>query len=203
MQTKNKQRRRRADTGLKVCFATKNTALRAEMLRFVISPDGEVVFDAAEKLPGAGMWLTADKTIVQKAVDKKMFSKAAGQSVRVPADLVQIVETTLKNRCVSLLGFARKAGYLVFGYEGVKKIIGTGETVVAFAAADAAENGKNKLYRPDDDIQIFEFLSREELGQITGQEAQVHVAVLRSTIANELKNSAIKLNLYLNGRKDK
>ncbi len=203
MQTKNKQRRRRADTGLKVCFATKNTAPREEMLRFVVSPGGEVVFDVAEKLPGAGMWLTADKTVVQKAVDKKLFGKAAGQSVRVATDLAQTVEITLKKRCLSLLGFARKAGYLVFGYEGVKKIIGTGETVVAFAADDASENGKNKLYRPDDDFYIFSFLSREELGQITGQDAQVHVAVLRSTIANELKNSAIKLNLYLNERKDK
>ncbi len=203
MQTKNKQRRRRADTGMKVCFATKNTAAREEMLRFVVSPDRAVVFDAGEKLPGAGMWLTADKNIVQTAITKKLFNKAAGQAVSVSADLTGTVETILKERCLSLLGLARKAGYLVFGYEGVKKVIGTGETVVAFAATDAAENGKNKLYRPDDDIQIFEFLSREELGQITGQEAQVHIAVLRSTIANELKIAATKLNLYLNGRKDK
>ncbi len=161
------------------------------------------MFDAGEKLPGAGMWLTADKAVVQKAVEKKLFAKAAGQQVVVPVDLHETVERVLKERCLSLLGLARKAGYLVFGYEGVKKIIGAGETVVAFAAEDAADNGKNKLYRPDDEIQIFEFLSREELGQITGQETQVHVAVLRSTIARELQSSAIKLNLYLNGRKDK
>lgn len=203
MQTKNRhQRRRRADTGLKVCFVTRNTAPREEMLRFVISPDGVVVFDADGKLPGAGIWLTADQSIVRKAVDKKLFCKVTDASVQIPADLADQVTSALKQKCLSLLGFARKAGILVFGYEGVKKIIGTGEAVLAFEASDAAENGKNKLYHPSDEIHIFEFLSRTELGQITGSEAQVHTAVLRSPFTQTLLATALKLDLYLNGRKD-
>lgn len=182
---------------------TKTAGPREEMLRFVISPDRTVVFDVSEKLPGAGIWLVADKEIVQKAVDKKLFNKAADGVVSIPTDLATDVETLLKQKCISLLGLARKSGYLVFGYEGVKKAIGTGETVIAFEATDAAENGKNKLFRPNDEIQIFECLSREELGQITGQESQVHVAVLRSQIARELTRVATKLNLYHNGRKDR
>ncbi len=203
MQKRNKQYKRRADTGLKVCFATKTTAPREEMLRFVISPERTVVFDVAEKLPGAGMWLKADYAVLHQAVTKKLFYKAAGGTVRIPEDLEQTVETALKERCLSLLGFARKAGCLVFGYEGVKKAIGTGETVLAFEATDAAENGKNKLFRPTDEIRIFEFLTREELGRITGQETQVHVAVLRSSGARELLKIATKLSLYLNEGKDR
>lgn len=182
---------------------TKTTGSRGEMLRFVISPERTVVFDVSEKLPGAGIWLKADKEVVRKAVAKKIFYKAADGTVDIPADLVQQVEYLLKQKCLSLLGLARKAGYLVFGYEGVKKAIGTGETVMAFEATDAAENGKNKLFHPDDSIQIFDCLSREELGQITGQNYQVHVAVLRSQIASELANTATKLmNLYHNEGKD-
>ncbi|MBQ8557713.1 MAG: hypothetical protein IJ440_02835 [Alphaproteobacteria bacterium] len=44
MQTKNRHSHKRAaDNGYKVCFATKNLLNREEMLRFVISPDKEVV----------------------------------------------------------------------------------------------------------------------------------------------------------------
>lgn len=203
MQTKNRQqRRKRADIGMKVCCVTKKTAQREEMLRFVISPDETVVFDVNEKLPGAGIWITADKSVVQKAIDKKLFHKVVGKTVAVPLNLVENVADLIKQRCLLLLGLARKAGYLVFGFEGVKKALGTGQTVIAFAAEDAAENGKNKLYHSDDKIHFFEFLTREELGQITGQDSQVHVAVLRSSVADEILRSATKLDLYLNKRKD-
>ena len=203
MQTKNRQqRRRRADIGMKVCFATKKTARREEMLRFVISPDETVVFDVNEKLPGAGMWLMADKTIVQKAVEKKLFNKVAGRTVDIPSDLVEKVGFLLKQRCLTLLGLARKAGCLVFGFEGVKKALGTGQTVIAFASEDASENGKQKLYHPDDKVHFFDFFTREDLGQITGQDSQVHVAVLRSSVADKILHSAMKLDLYLNERKD-
>ncbi len=187
---------------MKVCFATKKTARREEMLRFVISPDETVVFDVNEKLPGAGMWLMADKTIVQKAVEKKLFNKVAGRTVDIPSDLVEKVGFLLKQRCLTLLGLARKAGCLVFGFEGVKKALGTGQTVIAFASEDASENGKQKLYHPDNNVHFFDFFTREDLGQITGQDSQVHVAVLRSSVADKILHSAMKLDLYLNERKD-
>ena len=202
LQTKNRHSHKRAaDNGYKVCFATKNLLNREEMLRFVISPDKEVVFDVFEKLPGAGLWLTADQQLLKTAIEKKLFYKAAKRTVKIPDNLEELTHQQLKNRCLSLLGLARKAGFLVFGFEGVKKAIGTMKTVIAFEADDAAENGKNKLYKSTEKIQIFSFLTREELGQITGQDSQVHVAILKSSIAQELLKIATKLDLYIHHSK--
>lgn len=181
---------------MKVCIVTKNTFPRTEMLRFVVSPNREILFDADEKLPGKGIWISADKDILQKAVQKKIFNKAAGMSVVIPENLTDIVLGKLQEKCLSLLAFARKAGMLVFGFEGVKKALTNMVVSVAFEADDAAQNGKDKLYRPTDTFPVFSCLTREDLGQITGMEQQVHVAVLDSKLAENLIVAGKKLELY-------
>lgn len=172
------------------------------MLRFVISPSKEVTFDVSEKLPGAGIWLYPESDNLEKAVAKKLFYKAAGGTVQIPSDLQEQVLNALKKRTLNLLGLARKAGYLVFGYEAVKKALESHEIEVAFESDDSSEKGKNKLYRPSDRFLICSSFTREELGQITGQEAQVHIAVLKSKIAIELKQTALKIDL-LSGQQKK
>lgn len=198
MPTKNKpSRKRAADNGKKVCFATKNIVPREEALRFVASPAREVVFDAAESLPGTGMWLSASREVVQLAMTKRLFYKAAGGTVKIPENLLQIIETALKERCKNFLSLARKAGLLVFGFENVKKALAEQKGAVVFEAQDSALNGQNKLFRPTDSFPVFSFLTREELGEITGQDIQVHMLVLKSNLAGKLIASAQKLNRFM------
>ena len=197
MQTKNKKSRKRAaENGIKVCIVTKNVSLRSEMLRFVVSPTREIVFDVDERLPGRGIWVSSDKDILQTAVRKKAFNKPAGMIVEIPADLTDVVLMKLQEKCLSLLALARKAGILVFGFEGVKKALANEKVAVVFEAEDAAQNGQDKLYRPTDNFPIFTCLKREDLGQITGMEQQVHIAVLDSQLANNLIIAGKKLELY-------
>src|SRR5258708_16829920 len=47
------------------------------LLRFVAGPDGSVVPDVTAKLPGRGLWVEASKDAVNKAVEKKLFARAA------------------------------------------------------------------------------------------------------------------------------
>src|SRR5512143_573303 len=77
---------------LRRCLVTREVKPKAELLRFVAGPDGALVFDPAEKLPGRGLWLSARRDIVDLAIAKGLFSKAAGQRVSVPADLAGQIE---------------------------------------------------------------------------------------------------------------
>lgn len=165
------------------------------MIRFVISPSKEVVFDANEKLPGSGIWLYPLKENFELAVQKKIFYKAAKGTVKIPENFEGIVLAILKEKALKLIGFARKSGSLVFGYEGVKKAIEAGAVQLAFEAENSAENGRKKLYRPVDNFLIFDFFTREELGEITGQESQVHVAVTDKKIADVLEQTMKKISL--------
>lgn len=174
--------------------------MREEMLRFVVSPDKMVFFDAAEKLPGRGMWLKADWQTLKNAVEKRIFFKAAKGTVNIPPDLVEQVETQLKNRVLSLLGLARKAGVLVFGYEGVKKALAAQGAVLAFEASDSSERERDKLYHYEHDLKVYDIFTREELGRVAGMDGVAHMAVSGGKVAKELNQNMHKLVLFLQSK---
>src|SRR4029077_4783388 len=111
---------------LRRCLVTREVRPKPELLRFVVGPDQTLVFDPAERLPGRGLWLTARRDIVETAVAKGLFSKAAGMRLSVPADLAGQVEALLGERCLSLLGLARRAGQLRTGFEKVREDLKAG-----------------------------------------------------------------------------
>lgn len=83
--------------GTRTCFVCKTIAPREEMLRFVGRPGQLLRFDAKEVLPGRGMWLHSSKACLQKAIEKRIFYKAAKGTVKIPEDLMQVVENELQN----------------------------------------------------------------------------------------------------------
>jgi len=83
--------------GTRTCFVCKTIAPREEMIRFVGRPGQLLRFDAKEVLPGRGMWLHADKACLEKAIEKRIFYKAAKGTVKIPEDLMQVVEQELQN----------------------------------------------------------------------------------------------------------
>ena len=60
------------------CIVSGETKNSAEMLRFVIGPGDEVVFDAAGKLPGRGLWLSARLDMVKTAAAKGADRESVG-----------------------------------------------------------------------------------------------------------------------------
>ena len=165
------------------------------MIRFVISPLRDVVFDVNEKLPGAGIWLYPTKESLNTALNKRLFFKAAKGTVNVPIDLEDQILAALTSKIEQLVCFARKSGNLVFGYEAVKKALEAKKVFVAFEADDASKGGHDKLYRPTDDFPVCNYFKREELGRISGQDFQVHMAVTDEKIAQILKQTIKKINL--------
>ena len=61
---------------LRRCAVTRVQRPKDDLIRFVLGPDGTVVPDLKEKLPGRGVWLTAAHETVAQAVKRKVFSRA-------------------------------------------------------------------------------------------------------------------------------
>ena len=74
----------------------------SRLIRFVADPDGNVVPDAGAKLPGRGLWVEASRDAVNKAVEKKLFSRAAKAPVKADADLSARAEKALVTRMLGL-----------------------------------------------------------------------------------------------------
>src|SRR3954452_4470692 len=89
------------------------------MIRFVLGPDRSLVPDLAARLPGRGMWLSAERGAVRTALAKNLFAKVARGQVTTEAVLPDGLEPMLVAPCLDLVGLARGAGGLVAGFDQV------------------------------------------------------------------------------------
>lgn len=175
------------------CLVTGAVLAKAELLRFVVGPDGVVVPDVALRLPGRGLWLTARRDILEAAVAKRLFGRAARETVTVPGDLADRVEFLLRQRCADLIGLARRSGKAVAGYEKVRSALRDGEAAVLLAAADGGDSGREKVRSAGSDLPLVEVLTAAELGAAFGREHVVHAAVGPGRLAKALVVDAARL----------
>src|SRR5258707_12803311 len=71
----------------RLCIATREVRPVGELMRFVAGPDGSVVPDLKNRLPGRGVWITARRHLVEEAVRRRLFGRSFKADVRVSADL--------------------------------------------------------------------------------------------------------------------
>lgn len=155
-------------------------------MRFVLGPDGKVWPDVAGRLPGRGMWLSADRDVVNKAATRNLFARAARAPVRVDPGLADEVEALLAKRALDDLGLARRAGMVVTGYEKVRARLQSGAVAALVAAADGAPDGRRKLRQLAPDLPCIAAFTRDELGAALGRENVVHAAVAPGSLARRL-----------------
>ena len=149
--------------------------------------------DLAEKLPGRGFWLTADRAIIERAVAKGLFSRGAKAPAKPPEGLVDLLEAGLARRVVDLVSLGRKSGRAVAGFEKVKDWLAAGKVKVLLQASDGSERGKGKLWTPEG-ARWFGCLTASELGLAFGRDHVIHSALSRGGIADKVIRDAGRLN---------
>jgi len=174
------------------CIATGEVQPKNVLIRFVIGPEGQIAPDIAEKLPGRGIWVSADRAALDKAASKRLFSRAAKQAVSVTEGLTDHVETLLAARVVNLISLARKGGGATCGYEKVKSKLAGEDAHVLIQASDGSERGKSKLstpYRGD----FIGWLTAAELGQAFGRQTVIHAALDAGGLSKRIVEDAARL----------
>jgi predicted RNA-binding protein YlxR (DUF448 family) len=166
----------------------------AEMVRFVVAPDNTVVPDITGRLPGRGIWLSAERAAIKTACARNLFHRAARRPVRVDDKVDDRVEALLARQCIDLLGLARRAGQAVCGYEKARGWLRGGQAVLLLAACDGAADGREKLRRIARDLPIVSVLHAAELGIVFDRERAVHVAVAPGGLAEKLARTAKRLS---------
>ena len=165
---------------------------KSGLIRFVVGPDNAVVPDVLGKLPGRGMYVTADRAALDVAT-KGQFSRSAKQSVTVPEGLGDEVERQQARRVVDLIALARKAGLAVCGFEKVKGWLSGGERVrVLLQASDGSERGKTKLWTPEG-ARYYGCLTAVELGLAFGRQSVIHGALATGRLSDRVVEEAAKL----------
>ena len=194
-----KATRRDADENgpLRRCIATGESLPPERLIRFVLSPDGVLTPDLAAELPGRGIWVTANRDALDKAVAGKGFSRAARRQINLPPDLGDQIAALLLRRTMQLLGIARKAGVAITGREKVEAQARNGKIGVLIAASDGAEDGAAKLLRlakaVNPDIFYVSWLNGTELSLAFGRDNVIHAAIAQGRLADRFVMEAGRL----------
>ncbi len=130
-----------------------------------------------ERLPGRGLWVAADRQTLRQAVEKRMFARAARQSVTVDPDLVERVEGLLARRCVEALSLARRSGAAVSGHTKVRQALEAKRRGVLVEASDGAEDGRARLRALATGRPVVSCLSSGEIAAAFGRDHAVHAFV--------------------------
>src|SRR5690625_1837902 len=81
------------------CLASGERLPQDRLLRFVVGPENELVPDLAARLPGRGLWIRPERALLERAIARGLFARAARGPVKVPPDLVERLGAALRRRC--------------------------------------------------------------------------------------------------------
>jgi hypothetical protein len=178
------------------CIVTHEALPETRLVRFVVDPQGNIVPDIAAKLPGRGMWVSARREVLEQALARRQFSKAAHAPVEVCGDLPLRVEKLLVARMSGDLGLARRSGQLMLGFDNVvRAFAGKVAPAALVEASDGAPDGRRKLLAltKTPGLFIIDCLTGAELSLAVGRENVVHAALKSGRISERLTADAGRL----------
>ena len=168
------------------CIVTGEIRNKDDLIRFVLGPDQAVVADLDGKLPGRGAWVSAERAVLEQVMRKNPFSRAFACRTTVPDNLVDGVVARLEEKCLNLIGLARRSGELVSGFDKVSEQLKKQRQGVLVLASDVADNGREKAVRAAGERQIVDRFDRTKLSLALGRENVVHAAIAQGRLAERL-----------------
>ena len=197
------------DVNGRMCIVTRESGSPDELIRFVAAPDGTVIADLKRQLPGRGCWVKIDRSLVDKAVAKKLFARALKADVKADAALGETVGMLLAQQLMQMMNMARKAGQFVTGSAKVDAAVRSGAAIAVFHATNAAEDGVRKIdqarkawhlgMETEEEIPSFRLFSESEMEGVMGENAFIHAAVLAGQAGEGVVKRAKMLEQYRNG----
>jgi uncharacterized protein len=173
---------------MRMCAVTRQVRPIDELIRFVVSPQSEVIPDLKRKLPGRGLWVSASHRAVAEAVRRNQFNKGFRRELRVAATLAADCESLLVRSVIDALAMAAKAGQIVSGFSKVQGALEQGHVEALIHASDGAVDGIRKLdaiVRQNAGINdesrkfpVVTALTSEQLDLALGRSNVIHAALL-------------------------
>jgi uncharacterized protein len=173
---------------MRMCTVTRQVRPIDELIRFVVSPQGEVIPDLKRKLPGRGLWVSASHQTVAEAVRRNQFSKGFKRDLRVAPALAADTEALLVRSVIEALAMAAKARQVVSGFSKVEGALEQRQAQALIHASDGAADGIRKLdaivrqkavnYGESPGFPVVTALTSEQLDLALGRSNVIHAALL-------------------------
>jgi len=190
---KSPRSRRDEPTPQRRCLVSRTAFPIDQLIRFVVGPNQTIVPDIEGCLPGRGLWLCAQRNTIEAACDGRHFAKAAHAPVQVETGLAGQVESLLSQRCLNVIGLARRSSDAVAGFEKVKALLKGHNSAVLLIARDGGNDGRRKMLSVGRDVFVIDLFSSTELGHVFGREKTVFAAIIKGGLAKLLVRESNRL----------
>ncbi len=193
---------------IRTCIVTRETVNCEQMIRFVIGPNNELVPDLKGKLPGRGVWVTAERQAIEKACQRNLFAAGFKKKIDMRSDISEFIANLLLENIQNGLSIAKKSGLVITGFSKVVALARKGDISVLLHASDGREDGLGKIKSAmvachalggylKGIPEPFILLSSAQMDQALGMGNSVHVALTRGGATRNLKKQIIRLKTYL------
>ncbi len=190
----------------RTCIVTRAKLPPDELMRFVLSPDGEVVPDLKRKLPGRGVWVQATATALAEAIRRKAFARGFKEPATAPTDLTEMVDALLEKDALQSLSMANKAGLVTAGAFKVEAEIASQAPAALIHARDGSPDGVRKLAaalkrRGETSVETprIELFASAQLDLALGRANVIHAALRKGAASGAFLARCRRLALYRAG----
>jgi hypothetical protein len=192
----------------RLCVATRAVRPVADLIRFVVGPDGEAVPDVKCRLPGRGVWVTATYDALADAIARKAFARGFKRNVQLPADLAVRTERLLAQAVIDALAVAGKAGLVAAGFAKAATALAHEHVIALLHAVEASPDGVRKLdaiahrrgrEQGAETPPVIEFLTSAQLDLALGRANVIHAALLAGPASDTFLSRSRRLQRYRTG----
>lgn len=179
------------------CVACRKVLDQSILVRYVLSPQGEVLVDYGRKLPGRGSYTCCDLACLETAVKRKQFERVfKGRCIAPTVDgLKEALVSQIRQRIANLIGMARKSGAVVSGSRMVMTVLGRdADLAVVLLSEDlsSAIAGKVVSIAENHEVPCHVMFDKGFLGQIMGKGERSVVALRSGSLAETINNEILR-----------
>ncbi|MFO7576193.1 MAG: DUF448 domain-containing protein [Pelovirga sp.] len=190
---------KKASKPQRTCVACRKSQDKSDLLRFVLAPDGQVVVDYRQHLPGRGVYTCPTRECLALAVKKNSFRRSFATPA-APVDVAGLQEQlrqALIQRIAGLVKMARKSGQLIAGSNQVLDALKRQSPALILVAQDitAAMGQKIESAAQRQNIYCIRMFDKESLGHMLGKEERSVVAVAGGPLATALLGELLRYEL--------
>lgn len=179
------------------CIACRKVLDQSTLVRYVLSPQGEVLVDYGRKLPGRGGYTCCDLSCLETAVKRSQFKRIfTGLSVSPSCEgLKEALIGQIRQRIANLVGMARKSGIVVTGSRLVMAELGrnSGLSLVLLSEdLSATIADKVKSIAGSRGVPCHVIFDKGYLGQLMGKGERSVVALSSSPLAETINDEILR-----------
>ncbi|MFK5925402.1 MAG: DUF448 domain-containing protein [Desulfuromusa sp.] len=182
----------------RTCIACRRTQDKKQLVRYVVAPDGMVLVDYRQRLPGRGVYTCISAECLLAAVKKNAFQRGFKRQCREvdATELMQQLTIAIEQKITSLIGMSRKSRQFIAGSNAVVDALKKGASLALIVMAkDISDSIRRKieLLALKKNIYTVQLYDKHQIGQMLGKEERSVMAVQTGLLADSLLN---ELHMY-------